>query len=663
MSGRVLRKLLSESIGPRVTAATESILRELAVEDGMEALAAIEPDRRLSDKYMVPPAPVPCSEKATVCRGVCCYRPKFALTLQDIVEGTVKFSLEAPYRIAVCEDGYCVHFDRTTYQCKIWDKRPAICRSFNCLRIPEWWEHFRKGIPGPKLLSVLEESKESGVGAGTVRRHSSIQPGPNADPDTQAYHVFQRDGDRLLYDLGTGNILGIDEVAYDILKDGGDGSLALSKYPAEEVTRTLGEIERLKLTGHFHGYEIPDPEKRQEIHESLWRHHPRSLFFYVSQACNMGCAYCYAENNGSNEVGRLATFQEAKRVVDHLVRASGRRPNLSITFFGGEPLLNFPVVEATVKYCRSIEKEKKKRFDFRLSTNGTLLNKDIISFLVKHGFGMLVSLDGPPEIHDRVRRMRDGSPSHAMILEKAKQLCDAFGDPRAVKVRANITRLAPDIEGIVNYLQGCGFGKIGIATVMDTPGGNSDLSITREQGERLFEWRLAQIPRFLESLVTGQRLPYDPWGQTLRDFGHRGSIRGPTCGVGRNSNGISSDGTIYPCHRFVGMEGFALGNVRSGLNRQSVMEFYKRCADTASSEECSRCWARRVCLGGCPWERAVPGGEFVCSATEYCSRGLRALEATMHLYVKVRDSVPEFFDRPGELSHALPADGSRPLSW
>ncbi len=663
VSGRVLRELATDATADRFPSLAERVLRELALEEDAETLLRIDHRRRLVDKHSVPPARVPCSENIHICQGACCYKPTFPLTLQDIAEGTVKFNLKDPFTIALADDGFCIHFDRETYQCSIREHRPAICRQFNCLTIRGWWEHFRKGIPGPKLLARLEKIKQSDPEAATEEIVSTIQTAAKVDLGTDAYHVFGGDGERFFYDLGTGNISQINEVAHDILNDGGDGSRALSKHPREEVHAALKDIERLKLMGYFRGYEIPGLEKRREIHESLWRHHPRSLFFYVSQACNMQCAYCYAQNNGANDVGKLATFEQAKRVVDHLVRVSGRRPYLSITFFGGEPLLNFRVVEATVKYCLSLEKDKKKKFDFRLSTNGTLLNKEIISFLVKHQFGMLVSLDGPPEVHDRIRRMRDGSPSHAITFEKAKALCEAFGDPGWVKIRANLTRLAPDVGEIVDYLAGCGFQKIGISDVLDTPSGNSDLSVTPEQAEKNYAWRLAQIPAFLRSLVSGRRLPYNPWALTLREFGHGGGIRGPSCGVGRNSNGISCDGTIYPCHRFVGMEGFALGNVRTGLNRKRVMEFYKKCADTASADECARCWARRFCKGGCPWERAVPGGDFISSAKESCQRGLEGLETCMRLYVKVRETVPEFFDRPGELSEALPEDGVRPLSW
>ncbi len=660
VSARVMRQLHSQPAGADPTVLTEKVLRSLIFEEGIEAIARVDTRRRLSDKYAIPTAIVPCSENIEVCRGGCCYRPGFPLQLQDVYEEVVRFSLDDPYIIRLADDGYCIHFDKETYRCKIREQRPAICRAYSCLRVKGMWEDFHKKIPGPRLRATLERIKRSSEAVATKRTISSVHSSAVVHLDTTSYHVFKWDDDHLLFDVSTANIMRILPVAHDILRDGGDGTRALSKYPQKKVRLTLEEIQRLKRTGHFQSHKIPGPEERQVMHEELlWGHHPFALFFYVSQKCNMRCAYCYAENNGCNALRKLATFPQARRAVDHLVRASGERSNLIITFFGGEPLLNFPVIEATVKYCRALEKEKGKKFSFRLSTNGTLLSRRIISFLVRHRFAVQVTLDGPPEVHDRFRPMRDGSSSHSAVLKSAQALCGAFADSSSVRIRANLHRHSPPVENIISYLEECGFGEIVLAKIVATPSGNSDLTVTPEQEEQFFAWHVAQMPRFLQSLQEGERLPYDPWSRMLKGMTHKKHVRGPFCGVARNSAAVSRDGTIYPCHRFVGMEGFALGNVRSGLDRERVMQFYEKCADTASLAQCSKCWARPLCLGRCPWERAVPGGKFIPSPGRSCQHVLQGLEATIYLFTRVAESFPRFFVDTETGRETFPGDGAR----
>jgi uncharacterized protein len=209
--------------------------------------------------------------------------------------------------------------------------------------------------------------------------------------DPRSYHAFGFGGEKQLFDRSTGAVAVLDEDFWRFMADVERGK--------EEMAESAGcndtfqsVISALKSRGFF-AYTPVNHQEQEELIERLWRHHPRRIQMLMAQGCNLGCRYCYAWRNGSNQKGTLMPWAIAKASVDHLVANSGKRTDLQVTFFGGEPLLNYPVIRQVVEYCRSLEASSDKRFTFELITNGTLLSKDVAEWIVSEKFLLFVSID------------------------------------------------------------------------------------------------------------------------------------------------------------------------------------------------------------------------------------------------------------------------------
>jgi uncharacterized protein len=486
--------------------------------------------------------------------------------------------------------------------------------------------------------------------------------------DPRGFHLFEFRGRRLLYDLTTGTVSELSPFAFDCLRrlaaqdwEGALGDLRRS-YPG--ITRA--EIESclvpLQKRGFFRFLGVSRERQRRHV-DLLWRHRPRAIQLFVAQDCNLRCRYCYAASNGSNQKHRLMSFEMARAAVDYLVLQSGRRKHLSITFFGGEPLLNFDCIVRTVEYTQQVGPKLRKSFDFSVSTNGTLLDESKRRFLAEHRFTMLISIDGYREMHNWQRPFDGGAGSYDVMMENALQmlaLWGARGEAWRVKARANMTSRFYDTDRVVGALESAGFTTIGLSAIYPHCGDDyGGVAISDEQWERLEDYYDRTLDIILGCLQRGDPLPpyARRWlGKNFENVSRPIGTLGLRCGVGRNTNAVDCDGNLFPCHRYVGLDPYVIGDIFHGLDHDRTLRYYRACNETAW-EACQVCWLRSICAGGCPWERSSPREGVLPPDPRSCQRLARALERGVWLYHEVQRQYPEVFEEIREhysARHAIP---------
>ena len=306
--------------------------------------------------------------------------------------------------------------------------------------------------------------------------------------------------------------------------------------------------------------------------------------------------------------------------IDRLIRRFEKadpKTDVRITFFGGEPLLNKPVIARVVERCKALAAERSLKAGFSLTTNGTLIDDETAEML-GGDFGLMVSLDGPKELHDRQCPTRDGEGSFDRATEGIRRLMKK----RGVTVRCTMAHPAPDAMKLIRFFADFGFSRIVLGTVRN-PAFPSACDFTEEDC-RTFDRSMEDeiLPWMLTEKAAGREPIYNPFDE-IADFqgekDHPEKVRGLRCGACHGSMAVAPDGTLYPCHRFVGMEAWAIGSLENGPDRERCAQFWRRHRE-CMKEKCGSCWAYKVCGGPCPWEIARSDGtfafsEFLCKET------------------------------------------------
>ena len=492
-----------------------------------------------------------------------------------------------------------------------------------------------------------------------IGQPTRLAPQPSAPPDPGTYHLFEYQGDKMLFDLRTGVLLELNEFAYDFLslcREHADTNALqhafVKRYPSVPFREAWKAIEDLSAQGLFRHPRKFTTRDMESYIQTLWRHHPRRLQLVIAQHCNLKCTYCYMEQNESNDRHVLMTEAQAFQAVDHLVQRSGRRRDLQITFFGGEPTLNFDLIKKVVAYCNEeVAVRHNKTFIFELITNGTRLSGEIADFVNKHDFLLFVSLDGWREMNNTQRPAVNGQDYHETILRNAIRMDRLYKKRHArstVKVRANLTAAYPDAEAVTKYFESHGFTNIGVAGIFDMPGFESPTpgALTDEQLAHMKQEPQALILDTLHRIQADKRV--SPYGmkmlrKTIRRLNSRSHLLGMICGAGRNTNAADTDGNIYPCHRYVNMKSYVLGNTHDGLDRQKTKDYYRMCMTTAM-KHCSACWVREYCKGGCTWDLAQSDGH-LCERPKSMCDGIReSTEFALWLRKELRRTKPEKFE-------------------
>jgi uncharacterized protein len=414
-------------------------------------------------------------------------------------------------------------------------------------------------------------------------------------------HQYKQGGFNIVLDVCSGAVHVVDEVAYDIIakfenndketviKSVSEKHKGVSRKDLEECYAQIEELERsgkLFAPDNFENMAGVLKEKTAGV--------VKALCIHIAHTCNLNCEYCFASQGKYHGDRAVMNFEVGKRALDFLIENSGTRHNLEVDFFGGEPLMNFEVVKQMVAYARSIEKEKGKNFRFTLTTNGLLIDDDVIDFANKEMSNVVLSLDGRKEIHDRFRVDYAGNGSFDKIVPKFQKLVKSRGN-KNYYMRGTFTHANPDFLKDIQQMLDLGFTELSMEPVVCASGDPSeltldDLPIVMEQYEKLAELMLQKEKEgkpftFYHYMIdlTGGPCIYK-------------RISG--CGSGTEYMAVTPWGDLYPCHQFVGEEKFKLGDIWEGVTNTEIQKEFMNC-NVYAHEECKDCWARLYCSGGC----------------------------------------------------------------
>lgn len=410
-------------------------------------------------------------------------------------------------------------------------------------------------------------------------------------------------GYNIVLDPNSGSVHSVDEVAYDIIgmyethtpeeitKE------IVARYgekegvTAEDVTEVLGDIETLKKEGKLFS---------EDTYQNLaidFKNRPtviKAMCLHIAHDCNLACKYCFAGEGEYSGDRSLMSFEVGKQALDFLIANSGTRKNLEVDFFGGEPLMNFQVVKQLVKYAREQEKIHNKNFRFTLTTNGVLLDEEVMDFANKEMYNVVLSLDGRKETNDKMRVSRNGKGSYDLILPKFKEMVRRRGD-KEYYIRGTYTHYNTDFTKDILHMADLGFTKLAMEPVVASP--DAPYALKEEDLPVLFD----QYEQLAKEMVRREKN-----GNGFTFFHYMIDLEGGPCiakriagcGVGTEYVAVTPWGDLYPCHQFVGDKDYLLGNVFDGITNEEVRTRFKMC-NIYTRPQCNDCFARLYCSGGC----------------------------------------------------------------
>ncbi len=415
-------------------------------------------------------------------------------------------------------------------------------------------------------------------------------------------HTFERGGLCLALDTESGAVHVVDRLAFLLLSD--KFETAKREFSPVEIEQVTDELEQLRQVGQL------DTEESNEARQKAQQAEPvlKAMCLHIAHACNMECRYCFAKGGLFGGKWELMSLDVAKKAIDMLCQKSAGRRNLEVDFFGGEPLLNFDVIKETVAYARTLEKPHNKLFRFTLTTNGLLLNDEISDFINAEMDNIVLSHDGRKDINDQNRKTLGGEGTHDHITDRYKALLSKRGK-KSYYVRGTFTRDNLDFQNDVIYLAKQGFENLSIEPVSSDDGrfslGEEHLSQISKAYEKIFD-SMCEGDDFLFF-----HLMADLTGGPCAIKRIRG------CGAGCEYLAVTPTGELYPCHQFVGIEDYLLGNLNEGITNTDVCESF---FDTTllTKSECGECFAKYFCSGGCAAASFNATGDIKGQDMMYC---------------------------------------------
>ncbi len=417
-------------------------------------------------------------------------------------------------------------------------------------------------------------------------------------------HQYKQNGYNIVLDTCSGAVHVVDDVAYDLIADYKNKSreelvtAMLEKYAGRaDVTETelsdcLDDIAELESAG-----QLFTPDSYRDMAGTFKERSGnviKALCLHVAHTCNLNCSYCFASQGKYHGERALMSFEVGRRAIDFLIENSGTRHNLEVDFFGGEPLMNWDVVKRIVAYAREVEKEHNKNFRFTLTTNGMLIDDEVIDFCNKEMSNVVLSLDGRKSVHDATRVDYAGNGSYDKIVPKFQKLVAARGG-KGYYMRGTFTHRNPDFTKDVLHMADLGFTELSMEPVVAAPDDPmaltpEDIEIVKEQYEILAREMLAReregrgftFYHYMIDLTAGPCIYKRISG----------------CGSGTEYMAVTPWGDLYPCHQFVGEQSYKLGDIRNGVTNEALREDFRAC-NAYARPECADCWAKLYCSGGC----------------------------------------------------------------
>lgn len=411
-------------------------------------------------------------------------------------------------------------------------------------------------------------------------------------------HQYKNNGYNMVLDVNSGSVHVVDDVTYDVLSllDQGKQEEEIQealkdRYPAQEIHDAAQECQELKEAGMLFTDDV------YEGAIEMFAERPtvvKALCLHIAHDCNLACRYCFAEEGEYHGRRALMSLEVGKKALDFLIVNSGSRRNLEVDFFGGEPLMNWQVVKDLVAYGREQEKIHNKNFRFTLTTNGVLLDDEVMEFCNKEMGNVVLSIDGRKEVHDFMRPFRKGAGSYDLIVPKFQKFAESRNQDNYY-VRGTFTHYNLDFAADVLHLADLGFKQISVEPVVAPP--TEDYAIREEDLPIIFEQYDILAKEMIKRHKEGRGFNFFHFMIDLTG-GPCVYKRLSGCGSGTEYLAVTPWGDFYPCHQFVGNEEFLLGNVDEGIVRTDLTCDFKKC-NVYSKKECSSCFARFYCSGGC----------------------------------------------------------------
>ncbi len=415
-------------------------------------------------------------------------------------------------------------------------------------------------------------------------------------------HQYKLNGYNIVLDTCSGAVHVVDEVAYDIIalykeKDANEIVKEITtKYADQSITeqdvlQCIEDVKSLENAGKLY---TPDTYEGMAFDFKNRNTVIKALCLHVAHTCNLNCSYCFASQGKYHGERALMSFEVGKRALDFLIENSGTRRNLEVDFFGGEPLMNWDVVKDLVAYARVQEKIHNKNFRFTLTTNGVLIDDDVIDFANREMSNVVLSLDGRKEIHDRLRVDYMGRGSYDLIVPKFQEFVKKRGN-KSYYMRGTFTHNNVDFTNDIFHMADLGFTELSMEPVVCAPDDAS--ALTQEDLPILFEQYEILAKEMIKRKKEGRPFTFYHY---MLDLTHGPCIykRISGCGSGTEYMAVTPTGELYPCHQFVGDTKYLLGNIWDGVTNKDVQNEFKLC-NAYARPECNDCWAKLYCSGGC----------------------------------------------------------------
>lgn len=415
-------------------------------------------------------------------------------------------------------------------------------------------------------------------------------------------HQYKLGGYNIVLDVCSGSVHVVDEIAYDIIEQYQNSTKEqivqnlAQKYASsaslQEIAECYDQVTSLKDSGKLFAPDTFEPMAGKL--KAKTGNVIKALCLHVAHTCNLNCSYCFASQGKYHGERAIMSLEVGKRALDFLIENSGNRHNLEVDFFGGEPLMNFDMLKQLVAYARSIEKQHNKNFRFTLTTNGVLVDDEVIEWANKEMSNVVLSLDGRKEVHDRFRVDYAGKGSWEKIVPKFQKFVEARGD-KSYYMRGTFTHANPDFINDIQAMLDLGFSELSMEPVVcaaDDPSAltEEDLQIVMKGYEQLADL-------MIERRKQGKPFTFYHYMIDLT-AGPCIYKRISGCGSGTEYMAVTPWGDLYPCHQFVGEEKFKLGDIYNGVTNQEIRNEFAAC-NVYAHQECKSCWARLYCSGGC----------------------------------------------------------------
>lgn len=466
--------------------------------------------------------------------------------------------------------------------------------------------------------------------------------------ERREYHPFEAAGHRFVYLVPSAAVFRLDEVTDAVLEALAPGARPVDALLGElvprfgegEVKSAIQDLMEVRAVGPRGAGPEPMPVEVPGEDFPL-----TTMVLNVTSKCNLSCTYCYeyGEDKLVDEetMPRFMDEETARQSVEFMLEQSGSNEVVNLTFFGGETLLNFRLLQKTLEYARRRGEEEGKRVQFSLTTNDTLLRPEVIEWLADNDVGVTISIDGPKEVQDKFRVLNNGAGSYEMILPKVKALLERHRT-RPIGARVTLTQQNLDVHRIFRHLRHeIGFWEVGFAPV--TTSSCRSYALEEEAYERMLRQFRELAAEWLEHAVEDRHHGFSNVRETIEEI-HKGFSKAYPCGAGLGLMGVATDGDVNLCHRFAGSDEHRMGSVREGVDRRKQEEFLEE-HHIAYKPDCHTCWARPLCSGGCYHEAQTRYGTTAAPNLHYCDWIRSWTHTCLEVYGELAERNPAFLER------------------